>query len=161
MSMLKARHYVIAMTILAALVLQIMPLPIQADTYRPDWVLIVLAYWCMALPNRVNVGVAFLSGLALDILLGTALGIHSFGLSISVYVLAANYQRLRNYSVWQQAIIIGLLSALYHLVVFWLQHLLTDIYFRFDYLWPVISSMVLWPWVFWMLRKMRRQWRIS
>lgn len=157
---LKARHYVIAISIIIALVLQIMPMPIQVDMYRPDWVLIVLAYWVMALPNRVNVGVAFLTGLALDILVGTALGIHSFALSVSVYVLAANYQRLRNYSVWQQAIIIGLLSSLYHLVVFWLQHLLTDVYFQFAYLWPVLTSMLLWPWVFWLLRKARRQLRI-
>ncbi|GGW84035.1 rod shape-determining protein MreD [Alteromonas halophila] len=159
--MLSARHYAIPISILISLVLQIMPLPIQVDMYRPDWVLIVLAYWCMALPNRVNVGVAFITGVALDILMGATLGIHSLALSLSVYVLAANYQRLRNYSVWQQAIIIGLLSALYHLVVYWLEHLLTDIYFQFAYLWPVITSMVLWPWVFWMLRKARRQMRIS
>lgn len=158
--MIGARHYVIAASILIALVLQIMPLPIQVDVYRPDWVLIVLAYWTMALPHRVNVGIAFITGVAMDILLGTTLGVHSFALSVSVYVLASNYQRLRNYSVWQQAIIIGLLSALYHLVVFWLEHLLTDIYFQFSYLWPILSSMVLWPWVFWMLRKLRRQMRI-
>ncbi|MBU2978498.1 rod shape-determining protein MreD [Alteromonas sp. C1M14] len=158
---MKTRHPVIAATIIIALVLQIMPLPIQIDTYRPDWVLIVLSYWSMALPHRVNVGVAFVTGIAMDILLGTALGIHCFALSVSVYTLAANYQRLRNYSVWQQAIIIGLISALYHAVLFWLQHLLTGIPFQLSYLWPVASSMVLWPWIFWLLRKARRQLNIS
>ena len=159
--LIKARHSAIIISILIALVLQIMPLPIQADLYRPDWVLIVLAYWSMAPPHRVNVGVAFLTGLSMDILLGTALGIHSFALSLAVYVLAANYQRLRNYSVWQQAIVIGLLSSFYHLMLFWLQHLLTDIPFQFAYLWPVVSSMVLWPWMFWLLRKARRQLSIT
>ncbi|MCW8091039.1 rod shape-determining protein MreD [Alteromonas sp. ASW11-130] len=158
---MQSRFYVIPASLLIALVLQIMPLPIEADLYRPDWVLIVLAYWSMALPNRVNVGIAFITGLAMDILLGTAIGIHSFALSVSVWVLVANYQRLRNYSVWQQAIVIGLLSALYHLLVFWLQHLLTDIYFLFDYLWPTFTSMLLWPWIFWLLRKSRRQFRVT
>jgi rod shape-determining protein MreD len=115
----------------------------------------------MALPHRVNVGVAFLTGIAVDVLLGTTIGIHSFALSLSVYVLAANYQRLRNYSLWQQAIVIGLLCALYHLVVFWMAHLLTDIYFQMAYLLPVFTSMMFWPWIFWMLRKVRRQLRIS
>jgi rod shape-determining protein MreD len=41
------------------------------------------------------------------------------------------------------------------------QHLLTDIYFQLDYLWPVLTSMLLWPWVFWLLRKTRRQFSIS
>jgi rod shape-determining protein MreD len=80
---------------------------------------------------------------------------------VSIYVLAANYQRLRNYSVWQQAIVIGVTSAFYNLIVFWLQHLLTDVYFLFTYMWPVVSSMVIWPWLFWLLRKLRRQMRLS
>lgn len=158
---MRKRNLVIWLSILIALVLQIVPLPSQVDVYRPDWVLVVLAYWSMALPHRVNVGVAFLTGVAMDVLVGTTLGIHSLGLSLSVYILAANYQRLRNYSVWQQAIIIGLMSSLYHLMTFWVQHLLTDIYFQVDYLWPVLTSMVLWPWVFWLLRRTRRQFSIS
>jgi len=158
---MRKRNLVIWLSVLVALVLQIVPLPSQVDVYRPDWVLVVLAYWSMALPHRVNVGVAFLTGVAMDVLVGTTLGIHSLGLSFSVYILAANYQRLRNYSVWQQAIIIGLMSSLYHLMTFWVQHLLTDIYFQVDYLWPVLTSMVLWPWVFWLLRRTRRQFSIS
>jgi rod shape-determining protein MreD len=155
--MIKKRHYMIAMSLLIAMVFQIIPLPAVVDYYRPDWVLIVLAYWVMALPHRVNVGVAFSSGLALDILLGTSLGVHSFALSLSIYVLAANYQRLRNYSVWQQSIIIALISAFYHLVLFWLLRLLMDVSFSFEHLWPVLTSMALWPWIFWLLRKARRQ----
>lgn len=158
---MRLKNYVIAISIIIALVLQITPMPTLVDLYRPDWVLLVLAYWTMALPNRVNVGVAFLCGLVLDILLGTSLGVHSFALCMAIYVLAANYQRLRNYSVGQQAVIICTIAALYHLIVFWLQHLLTDVYFQFDYLWPVFSSMIMWPWIFWLLRKMRRQFRIS
>ena len=159
--MIRKRHSVIVSSFIIALVLQIVPLPIQVDLYRPDWVLVVLSYWCMALPHRVNVGIAFVTGIAVDILVGTTLGIHSLGLSICVYILAANYQRLRNYSVWQQAIVIGLLSSLYHLLTFWVQHLLTDIYFQVDYLWPVLTTMVIWPWVFWLLRKTRRQLSIT
>lgn len=159
--MIRKRHSVIVSSLIIALVLQIVPLPIQVDLYRPDWVLVVLSYWCMALPHRVNVGIAFVTGIAVDILVGTTLGIHSLSLSICVYILAANYQRLRNYSVWQQAIVIGLLSSLYHLLTFWVQHLLTDIYFQVDYLWPVLTSMMIWPWVFWLLRKTRRQLSIT
>lgn len=154
------RTYSIPISIVIALVLEIMPMPVVVDLYRPDWVLLVLSYWALALPNRVNVGVAFISGLILDILMGTSMGVHSFAMCLTIYVLAANYKRLRNYSVWQQALIIGIMAALYNLVTFWLQHLLTDIYFLFEYLWPVASSIVLWPWLFWLLRRIRRQLRL-
>ena len=133
----------------------------MADQFRPDWVLLVLSYWTLALPNRVNVGIGFIVGLVMDVLLGTSLGIHSFAICICLFVLAANYQRLRNYSVWQQSMVIGILAALYHLVVFWIQHLLTDIFFLFNYLWPVLTSMLIWPWLFLLLRKVRRQLRLS
>ncbi|MEP7705236.1 rod shape-determining protein MreD [Paraglaciecola sp. 25GB23A] len=155
------RAYLITFSLICALVLQIMPMPASVDLYRPEWVLLVLSYWTLALPHRVNIGVAFINGLVLDILLGSSLGVHSFAMCVSIYVLAANYQRLRNYSVWQQAIVIGVTSAFYNLIVFWLQHLLTDVYFLFTYMWPVVSSMVIWPWLFWLLRKLRRQMRLS
>jgi rod shape-determining protein MreD len=155
------KHYTIALSIICALVLQIMPMPGFVDLYRPDWVLLVLSYWTLALPHRVNVGIAFIVGLTLDILLGTSLGEHSFAMCLSIYVLAANYQRLRNYSVWQQAMVMGIMSAFYNLILFWLQHMLTDVYFLFTYMWPVLSSMLLWPWLFWLLRKLRRQLRIN
>jgi rod shape-determining protein MreD len=155
------RNYAIALSIVVALILQIMPMPEWADQLRPDWVLLVLAYWTLALPHRVNVGWAFINGLILDILLGTSLGVHSFAMSISIFVLAANYQRLRNYSLLQQALVIGILAALYHLVIFWLQHMLTDIYFLFEYLKPVTTSMLIWLWLFPLLRKVRRQLRLS
>lgn len=158
---MKLRRFVIALSIIIALVLQIVPMPLTVDQYRPDWVLLVLSYWTLALPNRVNVGMAFFVGLILDVLLGTSLGVHSFALCISIFVLAANYQRLRNYSIWQQAVIIGTLSSLYHLIIFWLQHLQTDVNFLFDYLWPVITTMMVWPWIFALLRKVRRQFRIT
>ncbi|MFT6896111.1 MAG: rod shape-determining protein MreD [Paraglaciecola sp.] len=158
---MKLRNYAIGLSIVIALVLQIMPMPSVVSDYRPDWVFVVLGYWALALPTRVNVGVAFFVGLILDILLGTSIGVHSFAMSLSIYVLAANYQRLRNYSVWQQAIVIGILGALYNLIVFWLMHLLTDIYFLLAYMWPVVASMVIWPWIFWLLRRVRRQLHLS
>ncbi len=155
------KNYVIALSIVFALMLQIMPMPIVADPYRPDWLMLVIAYWCLALPHRVSIGVAFLNGLVLDILLGTTLGVHSLAMTVVVFILAVNYQRLRNYSVWQQSIIVGVIGALYHLLIFWLLRLLTDVDFQFEFLWPVFTSMLIWPWIFGLLRKIRRQFKVT
>lgn len=152
---------IILFTLLIAVMASIMPLPLSVDAFRPDWVLIVLIYWCMALPGRVNIITAWVMGFLLDVLLGSVLGVHAAAMAISVYIVAENYQKIRNFSIWQQALITGVLSALYHLVVFWSQRFLNDASFLPSYLYPVITTIVLWPWVFYLLRKVRRHFTIK
>lgn len=158
---MKLNQMLIPASIVVAFILQIMPMPASIDVYRPDWLLLILCYWTMALPNRVGVGATAVCGIVLDVLYGTSLGVHSFAMAIPVYLVAANYQRFRNYSVVQQAIMIFILSMLYHMIVYWLQYWLTGVQFRFEFLWPVMTSVFLWPWLFWFLRRYRRLLRVT
>ena len=159
--MLAHNGIIILFSLLLVLIASIIPLPLNIDIFRPDWVLIVLIYWAIALPNRVNVVTAWLMGFLLDVLLGTVLGVHAAAMAISVYIAADNYQKIRNFSLWQQALIVGVLAALYHLVVFWLQRILNDVVFIPEYLYPVVVNIILWPWVFLLLRKIRRHFQIK
>jgi len=152
---------IILLTLLLSLIAAIMPMPISIDTFRPDWVLVVTMYWAIALPSRVNVITAWVMGLLLDILLGSILGIHAAAMAITIYIASGNFQKIRNFSLWQQSLVIGVLAALYHLIVFWLQRLLTDVVFLPSYLYPVITSMILWPWAFLLLRKTRQHFKIK
>ena len=152
---------IIIFTLLIAVMASIMPMPLSVDAFRPDWVLIVLVYWCLALPNKINIITAWVMGLILDILLGSVLGIHASAMALTVYIVVVNFQKIRNFSVWQQALIIGVLAALYHLLVFWMQRFLTDAVFLTSYLYPVITSIVFWPWVFLLLRRVRRHFKIQ
>jgi|TARA_R110000787_G_scaffold45300_1_gene110342 rod shape-determining protein MreD len=156
-----ANRLIILLTFLVALMASIMPLPLSVDAFRPDWVLVVLLYWCLALPSHVNVISAGIMGFILDVLLGSTLGVHAAAMALSVYIVAGNFQKIRNFSIWQQALIVGVLSALYHLIVFWLQRFLTDAVFLPSYLYPVLTTIILWPWVFLLLRKIRRNFRIK
>ncbi|MDP7593557.1 MAG: rod shape-determining protein MreD [Litorilituus sp.] len=152
---------IVILTLVIALMATIMPLPLSVDAFRPDWVLIILIYWTMALPSRVNIITAWMMGLLLDVLLGSVLGLHAAAMAIAIYIVAENFQKIRNFSLWQQAFITGVLSALYHLVVFWSQRFLIDVTFLSSYLYPVITSVILWPWMFLLLRKVRRHFSIA
>lgn len=152
---------IILLSLLVALMASIMPMPLTVDAFRPDWVLIVLIYWTMALPSRVNIITAWVMGFLLDVLLGSVLGVHAAAMAVSIYIVAENFQKIRNFSVWQQALITGVLAAMYHLVVFWLQRFLIDVVFLTSYLYPVITSIILWPWMFLLLRKVRRHFSIK
>lgn len=159
--MLAHNGIMILFTLLIALMATIMPMPLSVDVFRPDWVLIVLVYWSLALPSRVNVVTAWIMGFLLDVLLGSVLGVHAAAMAVTVYISASNFQKIRNFSLWQQSIIIGIFAALYHLIVFWLQRFLADVTFLVDYLYPVITSLIIWPWAFLLLRKVRRHFQIK
>lgn len=140
--------------------LTIMPLPIGFDEFRPNWTLLVLIYWVLALPNRVNVLFAWLIGFIIDVLLGSVLGVNAFATALVVYVTANNFQKIRNFSLLQQSLIVGVFITLYHLSVFWIQRFVIDVDFSISYLKPVLTSIPMWPVVFLLLRKIRRQFQV-
>ena len=154
------RYSVIWVSLLVAQFLQIMPLPQMVSSWRPDWVLLVLAYWTVALPNRVGVLTVFLMGLLLDVLLGATMGVRSLALSLAIYLVAIRYQKLRHYSWVQQMSNIGSLSLVIHLMVYAVETLNTDIELTFEYLQPVVLTSLLWPWVFWLMHRIRRHYKV-
>ena len=91
--MLAHNGIIIIFTLLVALMASIMPMPLSVDAFRPDWVLVVLLYWCLALPTKVNVITAWVMGFLLDVLLGSVLGLHAAAMALSVYIIAGNFQK--------------------------------------------------------------------
>lgn len=149
------------MTLIIALLLSILPIPELFDSFRPNWLLLVLGYWCMALPYRVSIGCAWVFGLLLDLLLGAPLGINSLALSIVAYIIAMNHRIIRNLSLWQQSLVVGLLVMVNKLIIFWAENFVFDVSLSPMYLWSIFTTMLIWPWIFLLLRKVRRQFGIS
>ncbi len=138
--------------------LTIVPLPEWAVLWRPEWVALVVIYWSMALPRRVGVGYAWILGLLLDIIKGTLLGQHALGFAVIAYLTLRFHQRIRVFPLWQQSFAIGLMLAIHLLLLLWVYGMMgrapqTSLYWG-----PVLTSMALWPWVFLLLRDVRRRW---
>ncbi|WP_042880459.1 rod shape-determining protein MreD, partial [Aeromonas sp. ZOR0002] len=131
------------------------------DPFRPDWLAMVLIYWALALPHRTNVGTAWVAGLLLDVLLGSTLGVRAMAMAITTYLAAFQFQKIRNFSLWQQALIIGLLSLVGKITVFWAEHLFSRASLNFAYFWSTLTTMLIWPWIFMVLRKVRRRFNIK
>ena len=147
-------------TIIAGMVLAVVPMPqlvpIELGFLRPDWVALVLVYWIIALPHRVGILTAWLAGIAMDVLLGSLIGQHALSYVLIAYVALSLYQRLRMFSVWQQATVLFVLLGVNQLVGFWIESIAGLADWRFWYLLPALSGAFLWPWVFLMLRSLRR-----
>src|SRR5689334_20324828 len=93
----------ILISLLIALMLMLLPMPAWAAWMRPVWVLMVLIYWTIAVPYRVNTGIAFVMGLLIDLLTGTLLGEHALALTVVIYFVARLHMRLRMYPLIQQS----------------------------------------------------------
>ncbi|WGE81916.1 rod shape-determining protein MreD [Actinobacillus equuli subsp. haemolyticus] len=143
-----------------AFVLEIMPWPIGFQGLRPNWVILVLIYWALALPNKVSVGTAFVAGIVWDLVLGSILGIHALVLSIAIYFVAKYHLILRNLSLWLQAILVVLYVIAIRFLIYFVELVLHSAEFNSQEILGAIISGILWPWIFLLMRHIRRQLRL-
>lgn len=151
---------VLVFIFLIAFVLEIMPWPIGFQGLRPTWVVLVLIYWSLALPNKVSVGTAFVAGIVWDLILGSILGIHALILSIAIYFIAKHHLLLRNLSLWLQSLLVIVYIIAIRFAIFLIELLLHSAEFNPQEILVAIISGVLWPWVFLLMRQIRRQLRL-
>ncbi|NKF49083.1 rod shape-determining protein MreD [Shewanella sp. WXL01] len=155
-------RWVVWATFFVGAMFQVMPLPELAEVWRPDWLVLVMIYWAMALPHRYSVLTAFTLGLFLDVLLGATLGVRALALSLVVYIVVLHSMRFRNFPRWQQSLMVASLIFLYHFVIFWAQYAIVgDSEFVIDLFLPSISCVAVWWWLFWVLRNLRRSYGVK
>ncbi|MFA0548513.1 rod shape-determining protein MreD [Vibrio splendidus] len=151
---------VIGCSFVVALILQTIPWPGSLDLFRPSWLLLVTCYWVLALPHRVNVGSALILGLLWDLLIGSTLGIRGMMMAIVMYIIAMNFLVIRNMALWQQAMIIAALTVLFEVLIFFGEYLIQDVVFNPLSLWSALINCILWPWMFLLMRRVRRHWHV-
>ncbi|EKE17188.1 MAG: hypothetical protein ACD_10C00575G0002 [uncultured bacterium] len=70
----------------------------------PDWIALVLCFWCVREFRRVGMGWAFMLGLLMDVADGSVLGQHCFAYVLLAYVSAALSRRFLWFPLAQQAL---------------------------------------------------------
>ncbi len=144
-----------------ALLLMILPLPEWARAFRPQWAVLVLIYWCLALPHRISVGTGFVLGLLLDVLTNTLLGQHALGLSLVAYLSVQLHTRIRIFPLWQQTFAILVLLVMEHMLSLWVTAATAAAPAALRYWTIPLVSALLWPWVFVILHNVHRQFKVT
>ncbi|MFT6615456.1 MAG: rod shape-determining protein MreD [Halopseudomonas sp.] len=152
--------FVIGMTFAVALLLSVMPMPTMLELGRPMWLAMVLAYWVMALPHRVGLLTAWVAGLAIDVLYGQIFGQHALVMTLIAWMMLLLHQRIRRFPLWQQSLVMLPVLGIAQILLLWLNSLTGSRPPTLLFLLPVIVSAVLWPWVFSVLRGVRRRFHV-
>jgi len=152
---------VVPLSFALSLVLAVLPLPDWAGPWRPDWPGLVLVYWCLAIPHRVGVGSGFVVGLLQDVMQGDLLGQNALARAVLAYLAKLFHLRVRNFPLWQQAVSIAALLAVNQGINVWIKGVLGILVNPAGHFLPVLTSLLIWPWVYIVLRDLRRMARIS
>ena len=152
---------VILITLGVALFLTILPIPQWGEDFRPQWVAMTLIYWALALPARVGVFWAWGTGLVLDVTSGTVLGQHALSLSVPIYLALELHARIRIFPLPQQAVSVWVLLLLERLLSLWVLGATGQPTPTLLYWMPTFVGMLLWPWVFILLRDVRRRFAVA
>lgn len=153
-------NLIIVFTFLLACMLNVLPLPTWANFFRPDWTILVLFYWVIAVPHRINLGIAWLLGLLTDTLTSSVLGEHALAMTILAYVAVKIHKQLRVLPLWQQALFLVPLFFAYQLLIVMINTMLGMSGAGWWFFLPTLTSALLWPWLFILLRDCRRRFNI-
>jgi rod shape-determining protein MreD len=143
----------IFITVLVAMILTVLPMPTWMIWLRPAWVLLVLIYWAVVMPTYMGVGIAWVTGLIVDLLSGTILGEHAFAYTVVLYLVSRIHIRLRMSPLLQQSISILLFVLIYQFVLYCIQGFIGELPSSHLYWLSAVTSMLFWPWLFVILRR--------
>ena len=152
--------FIIGLTFLAALILSVVPMPGPFDAGRPMWLAMVVAYWVMALPHRVGLLTAWVAGLATDVLFGELFGQNALVLVMVAWLVLLLYQRIRRFPLWRQRLVMLPVLGIAQMVSLWRSSLAGNRPPTLLYLLPALVSTILWPWLFSILRVVRRRFHV-
>lgn len=150
--------WVIWTSLFVALLLSITPLPHSFMFLRPLWIALIFIYWSLALPHRVSLLAAWLFGILLDVMVNSLLGQNALVLVITTYITLLFSHKIRPQPILRQTLTIGVILILAQLLQLWI-YALTGVYPNklsiWDYIFPVITSIIIWPWLAAALRALR------
>lgn len=153
--------WVVWLTFLIGLLLSVWPTLPFMEIFRPLWLALLLAFWTLNLPHKVGMTTAFVLGLAEDVLYGTLLGQNALVLTLITFLVLSLQQRLRMFPMWQQSLVILVIFGLAQLVQLWLSALTGNRQPTLALIWPAVISALLWPWISFALRGLRRRLSIN
>jgi len=135
----------VALTLVVALMLNLVPLEGALQALRPDFLALVLLYWCIQAPRLVGVGVAWFMGLLMDVGDATLFGQHALAYAVLAYAAEYFRRRVLRFPLWQQAAQVAVLLFCCAALVLLVRVVGAAPLPRGTYFVPALVGALLWP----------------
>ena len=100
----------VLVTLLLALLINLLPWSGLAKQLWPDCIALLLLYWVIHQPREIGLGAAWFLGLLMDIADGVLFGQHALAYTLMIFLTQILRPRIQMFSFWQQTLyIFGLL----------------------------------------------------
>jgi len=142
--LLPVRPGFIVVTLAFALALNLLPWSGVGMLVKPDFVALVVLYWCVDQPRKVGFLVAWALGLVMDVADGALFGQHALAYSLLAFAAIVLHRRIQGFAMKQQFWHVLALLTLNQLIVLALR-LATGAQFPgYAYFLPALLGAALW-----------------
>jgi rod shape-determining protein MreD len=150
-----ASNVFIVVSLLVALFLNALPWEGWWLLLRPDFVALVLLYWCTHAPLRVGIGLSWAVGMIADVADASLFGQHALAYTLLAFGGVVLHRRLQMFELRQQTTqVLGIFAVTYG--VYALVHWQVSGYVVWPYLLGCLTSTLMWAPLSIMFRAMRQ-----
>jgi rod shape-determining protein MreD len=143
------------LSLLVALLLNWLPLHGIWLALRPDFVALVLLYWCTHKPHRIGIGIAWAIGIFADVADASLFGQHALSYSVLAFGGIMLHRRVQMFDVREQSLqVFPLLLASY--AVYAAVHWQLRSFVAWEYFLGSVTSALLWAPMTALLQTLRR-----
>jgi rod shape-determining protein MreD len=152
--LLPVKPWFVLLTLIAGLMGNVIPASGVALVVKPDFLALMLLYWCIQEPRRIGVGIAWCLGLLMDVADATVLGQHALAYAVLAYAAEFFRRRVLRFPLWQQAAHVAVLLLFCAGLVLLVRVVGGAPLPRWSYavgplagalLWPAVTVLLQWP----------------
>jgi rod shape-determining protein MreD len=148
----------IVVSLLIALLLNMLPLSESIAPWRVDFMAIALLAWCMISPRYIGIAICFVLGLLMDVADASVLGQHAFCYTLLAFGASCLRRRFVDFPAWQQAIYAALLMEVAIALTFVARMMSGSATPGYEYfVTPFVATLILYAPVQWILMIPQRE----
>jgi rod shape-determining protein MreD len=143
--LLPVKRIYIALALLVALMINLLPLTGSVLALRPDFVALVLLYWGIHQPRKIGFLPAWLLGLATDVADGSLFGQHALAYSVMMFAAIALHRRVSMFDIRHQILHVLPILLIMQLIVLGVRAAAGGEFPGWWYFLASITGALLWP----------------